>query len=110
MDNPQIAIRDDVVAFLQQNRGESFTIQLIASKIKAGMASVRYVLGQLEEQRVVKRHTGERHRKYYVPTDDQLAQANIELKSNWKPLKPRTHHAQRIADIRAERALYGSIG
>ena len=109
MDN-QPAIRDDVVTFLQQNKGESYTIQLIASKIKAGMASVRYVLGQLEEQRIVKRHTGERHKRFYIPNDAQLAQMNIELKSHWKPLKPRTLHAQRIADIMAERNAIPSIG
>lgn len=109
MDN-QPAIRDDVVAFLQQNKGESYTIQLIASKIKAGMASVRYVLGQLEEQKVVRRHHGERDARFYMPTPEQEAARNIELKSHWKPLKPRTLHAQRIADIRAERNAIPSIG
>lgn len=109
MDN-QPAIRDDVVAFLQQNIGNSYSIPVIAKNVKAGVASVRYVLGKLDEQRVVRRSSGEREARFYIPTNTQLQVVGSDLKSHWKPLKPRTLHAQRIADIRAERNAIPSIG
>lgn len=110
MSDHGVEIRNDVAQLLTANKGESFTLQMIANKIRCGIASVRYAVAQLEKDSTVRVQKGERHKRYYIPTDEQAAQVIHEQKSKWAPLKPREDHANVIQAIRAERNLYPSIG
>jgi Fe2+ or Zn2+ uptake regulation protein len=108
MDNVDAMIRTAIIGFLEGQDGASFTLASISSKIEMGLASVRKSLATLEEQNIVRRVTGERHARFYVPTAAQQAALVKAAVRTWKPLKPRTLHAERIAAIRAERSAIPS--
>lgn len=102
MDNVESKIRADIVGFLEQNAGASFTLASISSKTRLGLASVRYTMMDLEVQGVVRRVSGERTARFYIPTAAQLAAMQKPIKA-WPVLKPRPLHAALIASLRAAR-------
>lgn len=107
MDNVESKIRADIVGFLEQNTGASFTLASISSKTGLGLASVRLTLIDLEVKGVVRRVTGERTARFYIPTAEQLAAMSKPL-AVWPTLKPRPLHAALIAQLREARAAIPS--
>jgi len=102
MDNVESKIRADIVAFLEGQAGDSFTLASISNKTGLGLASVRFTIIDLEVQGVVRRVSGERTARFYIPTAELLAAMQQTIKP-WPTLKPRPVHAERIASIRAAR-------
>ncbi|MCE3262595.1 MAG: hypothetical protein K0R43_1674 [Pseudoduganella sp.] len=105
MDNVDGLVRASVTTFLQSQGGSAFTLASIVSKTKLGLAMVRKCVATLEEQGVVRRQSGERTARFYIPTPAQLEsiQKAAAPVSPWPVLKPRKEIAERIAAIRAAR-------
>lgn len=112
MDSVDGMIRAAIVGFLEKQDGAQFTLASISSQIKLGVAAVRVTLATLEEQGIVRRVTGERHARFYIPTAAQIAAHMAAMDKltvrRDRPLQPRPHHAERIAQIRAQREAFPS--
>lgn len=111
MDNVDGLIRAAIITFLQRQEGAAFTLNGICSRAKVSLATARKMMVTLEDQKVVRRVTGEAHAKFYIPTAAQLAAMEKALAPAraWPVLKPRPQLAERIAAIRAAREAIPSL-
>lgn len=103
------AIKDQLVAFLQENAGEVMTTYMIAKMNGIPKASARQSLVELAEVNRIRR-TGVRSAlSFYVPSPAQMEAEAQVVRDRFKPLRPRPLMAERIAEIRAARAAIPSL-
>jgi len=103
-------IIDQIITTLRNATGEQLSPYAMSRKIGQALASTRQTMADLATSGIIRRAGGVKSgTAYYMPTVAQLAAEARGLESRWRPLKPRTEHAERIARVRAERDAIPSI-
>jgi hypothetical protein len=86
-----------------QGQEEMKSLYLIAKAIKRSEAATKEELTRLVVLNRIRKGGTKSSPAYYIPSETQLAREKEGLKSNFKPLRPRTEHAAILERIRAER-------
>lgn len=101
-------IRSGIMAQLNTCIGDGMTAKFLSQRLKVGQSSLRHVLIDMEMNGIIRKATGERYTRYFIPSQRQI-EAMQPKPSLFKPLKPRTVHHAVIERIRNERDAIKSI-
>lgn len=103
------AIKNSLMAFLNENAGEYMTSPVIAKRTGQPAASTKHFLTELAENGLIRRSGTRNSTTYFVPTKKQVeAESRVHV-DRFRPLRARPQMAERIAQLRAEREAIPSL-
>jgi hypothetical protein len=85
------------------------TDMMMSRKMKYGLPSLRLVLENMVNDKLIRKEPLGKCRRYYIPSDRELA-AESAAKPIMRPLAPRPQHKAIIERIMGERMAIPSIG
>jgi DNA-binding transcriptional regulator PaaX len=110
--NHNAEVRADVTDYLKRHPGQMICITDLSRLLGIGFSSVKAVLVDLHNSGQLRKSASGKS-KYWMPTEDELAQErriNERTAPIFRPLKPRPQHAAVLERIAAERRKIASIG